>query len=101
MFLAQEANPILETFASSSKGSLQKIEADTSLSLIRWNNKQSDNVREVRKEVLDLKKTCREQKSELDEIKKSLEAYQNAINADKRTTGKVVSQQDKRKEPED
>jgi len=97
----QEANPILETFASSSKGSLQKIEADTSLSLIRWNNKQSDNVREVRKEVLDLKKTCREQKSELDEIKKSLEAYQNAINADKRTTGKVVSQHDKRKEPED
>jgi hypothetical protein len=47
--------------------------------------------------MLDLKKTSREQKLELDEIKKSLGAYQKGISANKNAVGKDAASGQKNK----
>jgi aminopeptidase N len=103
-----EANPILQTFAAAAKDSPLRTEADMSLSQLRWNNRPSENLKEFRKEMLELKKTSSDQKSELDNIKKTLDAYQKGTNAGKNVAEKddpkgqnSKGQHSKREETED
>jgi aminopeptidase N len=71
-----EALAALQTFADSASDTPQQREAQWAISSIRWNNKPNDNLKDMRQEVLDLHKASREQKRELEELKKRLEAYE-------------------------
>jgi aminopeptidase N len=68
------AIPLLEKFASSSKSTPQQADAERAISILRKWNKPGDNLKDLRTQVLDLEKSHRELKKELEDLKKRLKA---------------------------
>jgi aminopeptidase N len=68
-----KAVAVLTTFASSVKESDERKAAEKALAIIRSADKPSDNLKNLRDEILDLKKEGREQRKELDALAKKLE----------------------------
>lgn len=80
-----KALPVLEPFASSAKATPQQADAERAVSAIRRLNKPSDNLNDLRTQVLDLQKTQRELKKELEDLRKRVKA------GDERSNGKSAS----------
>jgi len=69
-----KAIALLETFASASKETPQQKEAEKAIAALRAVNKPSDNLKDLRQEVLDVKKENQRLSKELAEVKKKLDA---------------------------
>jgi aminopeptidase N len=69
-----KAIALLETFANSAKETPQQEEAAKAIAAIRAVNKPSDNLKDLRQEVLDLQKETRRLNKELEDVKKKLGA---------------------------
>lgn len=65
---------LLQTFASASKETSQQKEAERAIAALRTVNKPADNLKDLRQEVLDIKKENQRLSKELDELRKKLEA---------------------------
>lgn len=68
------AIPVLESFASAAKESPERAAAEKALSALRATQKPSENLREVRSEILELQKQNRDLRQELNTVKKKMEA---------------------------
>jgi HEAT repeat protein len=66
----------LEKFASGEKASPERDAAQRALAQLRATRKPVDDFKNLRDEVLDLQKTDRDLRQELDDLKKKLEALQ-------------------------
>lgn len=75
--------PVLETFASSLKSSPQQDAAQIAINQLRWSNKPSDNLRDLRNEVLELQKQSREQQKAINDLKQLLEVKHSAKKNDR------------------
>ena len=64
---------VLETFATASKESRERTAATRAIAELRAARKPVDDFKNLRQEVLDLQKTSRELRKELDELKKKSE----------------------------
>lgn len=64
----------LETFTTARKDSPERSTAEKAIASIRAAQKPTDNLNELRTELLDLKKSQKETQKELDALKKKLEA---------------------------
>lgn len=69
-----KAIALLETFASASKETPQQKEAEKAIAALRIVNKPSDNLKDLRQEVLDVKKENQRLSKELADVKKKLDA---------------------------
>ncbi|MFA6563709.1 MAG: hypothetical protein WCV00_17530, partial [Verrucomicrobiia bacterium] len=69
-----KAIALLETFASASKETAQQKEAEKAIAALRAVNKPSDNLKDLRQEMLDVKKENQRLSKELAEVKKKLDA---------------------------
>jgi aminopeptidase N len=69
-----KAIPLLETFTATAKQTPQHEEADKAIAVLRAANKPSDNLKDLRKEMLDLQQANRELKKDVDDVKKRLKA---------------------------
>ncbi len=69
-----KAIPVLETFASASKESPERTAAERAISALRAAKKPADDLKDLRDEVLDLKKLNREMRKEIDDLKKKAES---------------------------
>jgi aminopeptidase N len=65
-----KAAVVLETFVSAEKDSAERRAAERALEKIRAANRPTDNLRELRQDILDLKKENRELRKDLDTLKK-------------------------------
>ncbi|MFO1496951.1 MAG: M1 family metallopeptidase [Verrucomicrobiota bacterium] len=68
-----KALAVLETFTSASKGNPTREAAERAIGEIRAAKKPNDEWRDLRSEVLELKKQNRDLKGQLDDVKKQLE----------------------------
>ncbi len=68
-----KAIPVLETFTILAKERAERRVAERSLAAIRAAQKPSDNLKQMRDEILELKKESRERKKEMDALTKKLE----------------------------
>jgi len=71
-----KAIALLETFASAAKDTPQQKEAEKAIAALRAVNKPADNLKDLRKEVLDLQKKLRDQSKEIETLKKQFDANQ-------------------------
>jgi HEAT repeat protein len=69
-----KAIAILETFASAMKDSAERKAAETALTSLRNAKKPADDLRDLRNEVMELQKTSRELKQQVEDLKKKLDA---------------------------
>ena len=69
-----KGSSVLATFASASKESDERKAAEKALGAIRSADHPSNNLKNLRDEILDLKKESRETKKELDVLRKELES---------------------------
>ena len=69
-----KAIALLETFASASKETSQQKEAEKAIAALRAVNKPADNLKDLRQDVLDVKKENQRLSKELAEVKKKLDA---------------------------
>jgi valyl-tRNA synthetase len=69
-----KAIALLETFANAAKETPQQEEATKAIAALRAVNKPSDNLKDLRQEVLDLQKETRRLNKELEDVKKKLGA---------------------------
>ncbi|MBC8001118.1 MAG: M1 family metallopeptidase [Opitutaceae bacterium] len=69
-----EAVPVLETFAAAAKESPERDAAEKALGALRASQKPSENLREVRNEILELQKLNRDLRQELNTVKKKIDA---------------------------
>ena len=74
------AIPVLETFASAAKESPERDAAEKAMDALRSTQKPSENLREVRSEILELQKQNRDLRQELNTVKKKMEAGPAASN---------------------
>ena len=65
---------VLQTFANAAKGSPQQAAAETAVAELRAGRKPVDDFKNLRQEVLDLEKANREQREDLDDLKKQIAA---------------------------
>jgi aminopeptidase N len=65
---------VLQTFANAGKGSPQHDAAEKAVADLRAGRKPVDDFKNLRQEVLDLEKANREQRKELEDLKKQFEA---------------------------
>ncbi|MBI5774253.1 MAG: M1 family metallopeptidase [Verrucomicrobia bacterium] len=68
------AIPLLETFAQSAKNSPEQKEAEAALAKLRGAQKPGDNLKDLRKELSDVKEENRKLRKEFDELKQRLDA---------------------------
>lgn len=78
--------PVLEPLVSSAKASPQQADAERAVEAIRGWNKPSDNLADLRNQVLELQKSQRELKKELDDLRKRIKAE-----GERKTTGKAAA----------
>jgi aminopeptidase N len=71
-----KAIAVLEKYATASKESHERTAAERALTELRAARKPVDDFKNLRQEVLDLQKTNRELRKELDDLKKKVEAQQ-------------------------
>ncbi len=71
-----KAIALLETFASAAKDTPQQKEAEKAIAALRSVNKPADNLKDLRKEILDLQKKFRDQSKEIETLKKRCDANQ-------------------------
>ncbi|MDB6068185.1 MAG: putative rane alanyl aminopeptidase [Pedosphaera sp.] len=69
-----KAIAVLETFATASKESQERVTAERALTDLRAARKPVDDFKNLRQEVLDLEKANRDLHKELDDLKKRIEA---------------------------
>ena len=69
----ETALPALETFTRAAKNSPERQAAERAVAALRAARKPNDEWKDLRTEVLDLKKDNREIKQQLEELKKKLE----------------------------
>ena len=69
---------VLQTFANAAKAAPQQAAAEKAVADLRAGRKPVDDFKNLRQEVLDLEKAGREQREELDDLKKQLEARETA-----------------------
>ena len=90
-----KAIAVLDTFASASKESPAGDAATRAIAAIRAGGKPADNLKELRQEILDLKKTTRDLRKELEDIQSETKAA---------ASGKTASSSDagskKKKKPD-
>jgi len=65
---------VLQTFANAAKGSPQQVAAERAVAELRSGRKPVDDFKNLRQEVLDLEKASREQRKEIEELKKQIAA---------------------------
>ncbi|MBI3880673.1 MAG: HEAT repeat domain-containing protein, partial [Verrucomicrobia bacterium] len=70
----EAAIPLLEPFAAGAKDSPEQKEAEAVLAKLRGAQKPGDNLKDLRKELLDVKDDNRKLRKEFDELKKKIEA---------------------------
>jgi aminopeptidase N len=68
---------VLQTFANAAKAAPQQAPAEKAVADLRAGRKPVDDFKNLRQEVLDLEKAGREQRKELDDLKKQIEARKN------------------------
>jgi HEAT repeat protein len=68
---------VLQTFANAAKAAPQQAAAEKAVADLRAGRKPVDDFKNLRQEVLDLEKAGREQREELDDLKKQLEARED------------------------
>jgi aminopeptidase N len=69
---------VLQTFANAAKAAPQQAAAEKAVADLRAGRKPVDDFKNLRQEVLDLEKANREQRKELEDLKKQVEARQAA-----------------------
>ena len=69
-----KAIAILETFSTATKDTSLQKESEWAINNLRWNNKPHDNLKDLRAEVIDLQKSNRELKKELEDLKSKVKA---------------------------
>jgi aminopeptidase N len=69
-----QAIPVLETFAAMSKATPEQKAAEQAIAQLRGQKKPADNLKDVRQELLDVKKENRRLSTELETLKKKLDA---------------------------
>ena len=69
-----KAIAVLEKYATASTQSRERAAAERSMSELRAARKPVDDFKNLRQEVMDLQKTDRELRKELDDLKKKVEA---------------------------
>ncbi len=69
-----QALAVLETFASAAKETPERTTAEKAIGTIRAAGRPSDNLKDLRKELLEIQKLQRETRKELDTLQKKLEA---------------------------
>ncbi|MFN7140863.1 MAG: M1 family aminopeptidase, partial [Limisphaerales bacterium] len=69
-----QAVAVLETFAAAAKDSPERTAAEKSIAQIRAAKRPTDNLSDLRKQLLELQKLTRETRHELDAMKQKLEA---------------------------
>jgi len=84
-----KALPVLESFAGAVADSPEKKAADRAIPMLRGEIKQGEELRNLRNEVLDLQKSDRELKKQVDELKKKFEAAGAADKAAPKATSKA------------
>ncbi len=72
-----KAIAVLETFASAAKDTPPQKEAEKAIAALRAVNKPADNLKDLRREILDVQKQLRDQSKEIDALKKRLDANQS------------------------
>jgi aminopeptidase N len=80
---------VLQTFANAAKPAPQQAAAEKAVADLRAGRKPVDDFKNLRQEVLDLEKANREQRKELDALKKQLEAREDT-SAKSRSKSKPV-----------
>ncbi len=83
-----KAIAVLEKFASAGKNSPQASAAEKSLTALRSGRKPVDDFKNLRQEVLDLQKTNRELRQEMDDLKKKLETRLADLKPESKEAGK-------------
>jgi aminopeptidase N len=81
-----KAISLLETFAVMPKETPQRQEADKAIAALRAVNRPGDNLKDLRQEVLELRRAKDDLKKELDDLKKRVEAA--SARETEKTTGK-------------
>ena len=71
-----KAIAVLEKFATASKESRERTSAERATTELRAARKPVDDFKNLRQEVLDLQKTNRDLRKELDDLKKKVEAQE-------------------------
>jgi aminopeptidase N len=69
-----KAIAVLQTFSTASKASPERDAADRAVTVLRADRKPVDDFKNLRQEVLELQKTNRDLRKELDDLKKKVEA---------------------------
>jgi aminopeptidase N len=69
-----QAVPVLETFAAMSKATPEQKAAEQAIAQLRGQKKPADNLKDVRQELLDVKKENRRLSTELEALKKKFDA---------------------------
>ena len=69
-----KAIAMLQTFTTSTKGGAEQATAERAIAELRADRKPADDFKNLRGEVMDLQKTNRELRKELDDLKKKVEA---------------------------
>ena len=82
----------LEKFSTATKKSLERDQAEKSVAALRAVRKPVDDFKNLRQEVLDLQKSDRDLKSELEKLKKKLEANTSSGTPSSHSTGKNENQ---------
>jgi HEAT repeat protein len=90
-----KAASLLQPLADSLKESRQRQEAEWALSKIRYNNKPHDNNRILHDEVVELQKSNRDLKKELEDLRKLFEATQNQRERQNKHDGKQPNEKHK------
>lgn len=86
-----KALAVLETFASASRESNERAAAIQAIAKIRAGRKPVDDLKNLRQEVLDLQKSSRELRRELDDLKKKADPKQSTdFKSKKRPTGPAI-----------
>jgi hypothetical protein len=74
---------VVEKFATASKETRQRRAAEKVVETLRVDRKPADDFKNLRQEVLDLQKTNRALRKDLDDLKKKVEAEETAKGAKK------------------
>lgn len=82
-----KAIPLLETFAGANKQSPERAAAESAMAALRAGRKPSDNLRELRNEVLELQKANRELRKEFEELRKKLDTSKAASSSPRKPAG--------------
>jgi aminopeptidase N len=83
-----KAIPVLQTFATSSRESRERTTAARAVADLRAARRPVDDFNSLRQEVLDLQKSDRDLRKELDDLKKKMEAREKAPSPPTSSSGK-------------